>query len=151
MRPPIGVAILGVIAFVNGVADFAIGLQLTGVVAFGPVSTGNGVLFTGVLALVLGILWIALGYAAWTLRIWAWTFGMLLGTLGLLNAVFITIGSASVANGVAAAILPGLVLWYLNTESVKDAFVAGEHEAGRFADSYEREQAERITAERSED
>jgi hypothetical protein len=68
-----------------------------------------------------------------------------------MNAFFVTIASGSVANGLAAALLPALILWYLNTEGVKEAFVRGEQDAGLYASSYDREQAERIQAERSTD
>ena len=151
MRPPVGVAILGFFALVNGIADAVLGLQLMGIVAFGPVSTGNGVFFSGLIAFGLGVLYLALAYAAWGLRIWAWTFGMLLGALGIMNAFFVTIASGSVADGFAAALLPALILWYLNTEGVKEAFAQGEQDAGLYASSYDREQAERIQAERSTD
>jgi hypothetical protein len=151
MRPPVGVAILAFFALINGIADAVLGLQLMGIVAFGPVSTGNGVFFSGLISFGLGVLYLALAYAAWNLRIWAWTFGMLLGALGIMNAFFVTIASGSVANGLAAALLPALILWYLNTEGVKEAFVRGEQDAGLYASSYDREQAERIKAERSTD
>ena len=50
------------------------------------------------------------------------------------------------------ALLPAVVLWYLNTEGVKQAFIEGEVEAGRgFANDYEREVAQRMAAERADD
>lgn len=149
--PPIGVAVLGFFALVNGIAALIIGLQLIGVVAFGPVATGSGVFFWGLLAFLLGLLYIAVAYGAWTVRIWAWTFGMLVAVLGIFNAVMILFATGDLAKGLAAALLPAIVLWYLNTDSVKQAFVEGEEQAGKYASEYDREQAERMIAERQDD
>jgi hypothetical protein len=149
--PPIGVAILGFFALVNGIAAVIIGLQLMGVVAFGPVSSGTGVFFWGLLAFILGLLYIAVAYGAWTVRIWAWTFGMLIAILGIFNAVMIVFATGDLSKGIAAALLPGIVLWYLNSSGVKEAFVEGEQAAGQYASEYDREQAERMMAERQDD
>ncbi len=150
-QPPIGIAVLGFFALVNGISAAIIGLQLMGIVTFGPVSTGTGVFFWGLMAFILGVLYVAVAYGAWNLRIWAWTSGMLLAALGILNAVLILFATGDLTKGLAAALLPAVILWYLNSEGVKEAFVKGEQEAGRYASSYDREQAERIAAERSTD
>jgi hypothetical protein len=151
MRPPIGVAILGFFALVNGVAVAIIGLQLMGAVAFGPAQTGSGLFFWGLLALGLGVLYIALAYGAWTLQLWAWTFGMLLAVLGIFQAVMVLIATNNLGYGVAAALLPAVILWYLNTEGIKDAFVKSEQGRGGYISDYDREQAERMMAERQDD
>ena len=150
--PPIGVAVLGFFALVNGLGFFVIGLRLMGVVTFGPAETGSGLFFWGLLTFVLGIAYIAVAWGAWTLRIWAWTFGMLIAILGIFNAVMVTLATGNLGTGIATALLPAAVLWYLNTAGVKNAFVEGEIEAGRgFANDYEREAAERMAAERADD
>ena len=150
--PPIGVAVLGFFALVNGIAAIVIGLRYMGIVTFGPVSTGSGVFFWGLLAFILGVMYLAVAYGAWQLRIWAWTFGMLVAILGIFNAVMVLIATGDLASGVAAALLPAVILWYLNSAGVKEAFVEGETEAARgFANDYEREQAQRMAAERADD
>jgi hypothetical protein len=151
MGIPVGVAILGVLALFNGIGGLVLGLQLTGLVTFGPVQTGSGVFLTGVLAIVYGVLYIALAWAAWTLRAWAWLAGMLLGVLGLFNAVLVLLATGSVASGLAVALLPALVMWYLNTDPIRARFVESEERVRRLGTGYDREQAERILAERSED
>jgi hypothetical protein len=151
MRVPVGVAILGAFALFNGIGAIIVGLQLTGFVAFGPAVTGSGVFLTGVLALVYGVLFVALAYAAWTLRAWAWLAGMLLGILGLFNAVLVLLATGSLAYGVATALLPAIVLWYLNADEMRARFVESEVDRQRFGTGYDREVAERITAERSQD
>jgi hypothetical protein len=150
--PPIGVAVLGFFALVNGLGDFIVGLRLMGIVAFGPAVTGTGVFFWGALIFILGLLYIAVAWGAWTLRVWAWTFGMLVAILGIFNAVMVLIATGDLATGLGVALLPAVILWYLNTEGVKGAFVEGEIEAGRgFANDYEREVAQRMAAERADD
>ena len=150
--PPIGVAVLGFFALVNGLGDFIVGLRLMGIVAFGPAVTGTGVVFWGALIFILGLLYIAVAWGAWTLRVWAWTFGMLVAILGIFNAVMVLIATGDLATGLGVALLPAVILWYLNTEGVKGAFVEGEIEAGRgFANDYEREVAQRMAAERADD
>jgi hypothetical protein len=150
--PPIGVAVLGFFALVNGLGDFIVGLRLMGIVAFGPAVTGTGVFFWGALIFILGLLYIAVAWGAWTLRVWAWTFGMLVAILGIFNAVMVLIATGDLATGLGVALLPAVILWYLNTEGVKGAFVEGEMEAGRgFANDYEREVAQRMAAERADD
>jgi hypothetical protein len=151
MGVPVGVAILGALALFNGIGGLIAGAQLMGIVAFGPVQTGTGVFLTGLIAFVYGVLFLALAYAAWTLRAWAWLAGMLLAMLGLFNAVLVLFATGSVAHGLAVAILPALVLWYLNSDPIRTKFVEGEEDRTRLGSGYDREQAERIIAERSTD
>ena len=150
--PPIGVAVLGFFALVNGLGAFIVGLRLMGLVTFGPAVIGSGVFFWGALTFILGLLYIAVAWGAWTLRVWAWTFGMLVAILGIFNAVMVLIATGDLATGFGVALLPAVVLWYLNSEGVKEAFIEGEVEAGRgFANDYEREVAQRMAAERADD
>jgi hypothetical protein len=152
MGVPVGVAILGALALFNGIGGLIVGLRYLGIVTFGPVSTGSGVFLMGVIAVVYGVLYIALAYAAWTLRAWAWLAGMLLGVLGIFNAVLVLLATGDLASGVAVALLPALVLWYLNQDAMRARFVEGEEQYQRYGGSgYDREMAERITAERSGD
>ena len=152
MGVPAGVAILGALALFNGIGGLIVGLQYMGIVAFGPVPTGTGVFLTGVLAVVYGVLYMALAYAAWTLRTWAWLAGMLLGALGIFNAVLVLLATGDLALGLAVALLPALVLWYLNQDAIRLQFVEGEERYRKYGGSgYDRDMAERIAAERSTD
>ena len=45
--PPIGVAVLGFFALVNGLGALIIGLRLMGFVTFGPAESGTGLFFWG--------------------------------------------------------------------------------------------------------
>jgi hypothetical protein len=152
MGTPVGVALLGALALFNGIGGLIIGARYMGFVTFGPAQTGSGLFLMGLIAFIYGVLFIALAYAAWTLRAWAWLAGMLLSVLGLFNAVLVLLSTGDLASGVAVALLPAIVLWYLNQDSMKARFVEGEERYQRYGGSgYDREQAERITAERSTD
>jgi|tagenome__1003787_1003787.scaffolds.fasta_scaffold19777185_1 hypothetical protein len=150
-RAPVGIIILGFFALVNGIGAAIVGLRQMGIVAFGPLETGSGVFFSGVLTLIIGVFYIALAYAAWDMRPWAWLYGNFIAMLGLFTSILVLLSTGSVATGLAAALLPGVILWYLNTPAMRGAFEAAE--AGRFGTSndYERDKAQAIMAERADD
>ncbi len=125
-RPPIGIAILGFFALMAGFAYVILGLNWIGTVAFGPVPSGQGIALTGLLALVAGIIYIAAGVALWSLQPWAWAFAMILSVFGLFEAVLVVFAADSLAAGFGAALFPGIVLWYLNTDEVKGTFLEAE-------------------------
>jgi hypothetical protein len=145
-RTPVGVIILGFLAFMAGISQLILGFNLLGWVVFGPGSTGNGVVLSGSLAVLVGILYIGVGLAFWSLRPWAWLFGIIMAIFGLFNAVLVAIASGSVSAGLAASLLSLVVLWYLNTEGVKTAFVQG----GLYGSEANQDTAQRIQAERSD-
>jgi len=145
-RTPVGVIILGFLAFVAGISELILGFNLLGWVVFGPASTGNGVVLSGSLAVLVGVLYIAVALAFWSLRPWAWLFGIIMAIFGLFNAVLVAISSNSPSQGLGAALLSGVILWYLNTEGVKTAFVQG----GLYGTAADQDTAEHIQAERSD-
>jgi hypothetical protein len=132
-NPPIGIAILGFLALMAGFAYLLLGLNWVGAVAFGPVRSGEGVGLSGVLAIIVGVIYLAAGLALWSLQPWAWAFGMILSVFGLFEAVLVAFAADSIAAGFGAALFPAVVLWYLNTNDIKAAFVAAE--ADRVADA----------------
>jgi len=122
LRPPVGVAILGFLAILAGVADLLIGFRLMGWVAFGPGEVGSGLFFWGLLAAVTGGIYIAAGVALWATQPWAWVFTWIMAILGLFNAVLVLLGTGDLASGIAAALLPFVTLWYVNQEDIKAVF-----------------------------
>jgi len=149
-RPPFGIIILGFFALVNGVGAAVIGLRQMGIVAFWPLETGSGVFFSGVLTLVIGVFYLALAYAAWSLQPWAWLYGNFIAMLGLFSSILVLLSSGSVATGLAAALLPGVILWYLNTPAIRIAFEAAEASRYGTTNDYDQAQAQAIMAERSD-
>ncbi len=122
MKAPIGVAILGFLALLQGVMAAFYGIVYLGVVAFGPAVTGEGIALAGSLSLIVGLVWIAVAGAAWSLQPWAWLFGVIMAIFGLISAIILMLASESLVWGLASALLPIIVLWYLNQPHIRDAF-----------------------------
>ena len=92
LRPPIGVALLGFVVLMAGFA------------------------FT-----VMGLRFVA-AFALWATQPWGWLFTHFLAILGLIDAFFVWIANNSFSDGLAVAIFPLVVIWYLNLPDVKAAF-----------------------------
>jgi hypothetical protein len=134
-RPPIGIAILGFLALMAGFAYLIIGLMWVGAIVFGPIPSGQGVGLVGILAIIAGVIYFAVGIALWSLQPWAWVFAVIMSVFGLFEAVLVVFASDSVGAGLAAALFPGIVLWYLNTSEVKHLFLESPEPAGPAAAS----------------
>jgi hypothetical protein len=122
IKKPFGVLVLGALSIAIAIIRLLIGIQLLGVVIFGPVPTGTGIALAGLLALVVGIIFLAVGWALWSLRPWALLFTMIMAVFGLVDAMFVLIATGSIAYGLAAAAIPAFVLWYCSRESIQEAF-----------------------------
>ncbi len=122
LRPPVGVALLGFVALMAGFAFSIMGLRYAGFVVFGPGSIGSGLALWGFLTLLVGILFIAAAFSLWSTQPWGWLFAHYLAIFGLLEAFFVTVANNSLADGLAVAIFPLVVIWYLNDRDVKAAF-----------------------------
>jgi len=121
-RTPVGVAIIGFFVLMAGVAHVFAGLTLTGYVVFWDGTIGSGLFLWGVLTGLVGLLFIACAVALWWKLSWAWMFTNFVAVLGLVDAVFVLFASHDVSEGLAVAILPVVVLWYLNQAHIKAAF-----------------------------
>ena len=122
LRPPVGVAILGFFALIAGIAYLVMGLRLTGWVAFGPGTLGSGTFLWGLLTLGAGIAFSAAAFALWSVQPWAWMFAVIMAGLGLIDAFFLWLATGDFGYGLMAALLPLVVLWYLNQKDIKAAF-----------------------------
>lgn len=122
LRPPVGVALLGFVALMAGFAYTLMGFRYAGFVVFGPGSIGSGLFIWGLLTLIVGILFIAAAFALWSTQPWGWLFAHYLAIFGVLEAFFVWISNNSFTDGLAVAIFPLLVIWYLNDRDVKAAF-----------------------------
>ena len=126
LRPPVGVALLGFVALMAGVAYSVMGLRYAGYVVFGRGDIGQGLLLWGLLTLLVGILFFAAAFALWATQPWGWLFTHYLAIFGLLEAFFVMIANNSLTDGIAVAIFPLVVIWYLNDRDVKAAFGMGQ-------------------------
>jgi hypothetical protein len=122
MRVPFGVVVLGVLAIFAGVLYLMEGIVFLEYVVFGPVPSGDGRVLAGILAVAVGIVWVAFGVAAFSLKPWAWLFGVVLAMFGLFGSLVTLLTTLSWEYAIATAVLPAIVLWYLNRDKVKQAF-----------------------------
>ncbi len=126
MSRPLGVLILAVLAVMAGVLYLIAGVQLMGIVTFGPVEVGNGVFLAGLLTFVVGVIWIGAGTALYGLQPWALMFAQIMCVFSLMSAVFSMFAMTESRWGLGQAILAGVLLWYLSREETVAAFTGSE-------------------------
>ena len=122
LRPPVGVALLGFVAFAAGIVYLIMGFRYAGYVVFGRGEIGDGLLLWGILTIIVGVLFLAAAFALWSTQPWGWLFAHYLAIFGLIEAVFVMIANNSLTDGIAVALFPLLVIWYLNDKDVKATF-----------------------------
>ena len=122
LRPPVGVALLGFVALMAGFAFLIVGFRYAGYVVFGRGDLGDGLFLWGVLAIISGLLFIGAAFSLWATQPWGWLFAHYLAIFGLIEAVFVMIANNSLTDGLAVALFPLLVIWYLNNKEVKATF-----------------------------
>ena len=123
-NPPILISVLGFFGDMAGLYYIFAGLRILGFNFFGifataPVTTGWG--FWGAMWVVVGLIYIAAAGALWTLQPWGWLFAVILSVFALISAFFVMF-DAGLGPALGAALLPGIILLYLNTAEVKGAF-----------------------------
>jgi hypothetical protein len=127
-NPPILISVLGFFAIAAGFVWIIGGLRGLGIefgTFFGDLPAYDNVGIWGTVALIVGVLWVAAGIALWALQPWAWLFAAILSVVGLVNAFFLMIAYAGSGAGLVQALMPALILWYLNSAEVKEAFGLG--------------------------
>ena len=124
-NPPILISVLGFFAIAAGFVWIVGGLRALGIEfgsIFGDLPAYDNVGWWGVFALIVGIAWIAAGLGLWALQPWAWLFTAVVAVVGLVNAFFLMVAYAGSGAGLVQALMPALILWYLNMDEVKAAF-----------------------------
>ncbi len=124
-NPPILISVLGFFAMLAGFGYFFFGLRVLGFDWFGllgdlPRYESAGL--WGWLAIGVGITWILAAIGLWALQPWARLFAVIIAGFSLFEAVLAFFSSPGSGVGFAMAIMPALILWYLTTAEVKDAF-----------------------------
>jgi hypothetical protein len=122
IRRPAGIVIISVLAFAAGLIYLLQGLRLLGWVVFGPAQAFSNVSLTGWLSLITGVVWIAVAGGFWTLKVWAWFFGVFVVGVSLVEAFFGNLNGWQVGDMLAAMLVPLVILFYLNSDSVKRSF-----------------------------
>jgi len=122
MKRPAGVTVLAVLSLTVGIIALIQGARILGWVVFGPATAFSNVSFTGWMTLILGIIWISVGGALLSLRPWAWMYGLLVSGFALIEAFFGSLNGWQLGDTLVAVFIPLLILYYLNTDKVKEAF-----------------------------
>jgi hypothetical protein len=122
MNRPAGITIIGVLSFAAGIIYLLQGIRILGFVAFGPGQAFSNVSLTGWTTLIVGLFWIAVGGAFLSLQPWAWLFGVIVVGLSLIEAFFGNINGWQFGDMFTAMIVPLVILFYLYSEKVKEAF-----------------------------
>lgn len=124
-NPPILISVLGFFAMLAGLYWLYLGLRLLGFDWFGifgdlPAFEQTGL--WGWLAIFAGIAWIMAAAGMWALQPWAWMFTVIIAGFALFEAFLWFIEYPGTGIGFSAAIMPILILWYMNTAEIKAAF-----------------------------
>ena len=122
MNRPAGITIIGVLSLAAGIIYLLQGIRVLGFVAFGPGQAFSNVSLTGWTTLIIGLFWIAVGGAFLSLQPWAWLFGVIVVGLSLIEAFFGNINGWQFGDMFTAMIIPLVILAYLYTDKVKEAF-----------------------------
>jgi hypothetical protein len=124
-NPPILIAVIGFFAVLLGLEWFVVGARILGFDWFGalgdlPAFEQAGL--WGWLAIAGGVIWVAVGLGLWMTQAWAWMFAMIMAGLSLFHAALYFFEYPGSGIGLAMSILPIILLFYLNSASVKAAF-----------------------------
>ena len=124
-NPPILVSVLGFFALLAGLGFLFWGFGVLGFDWFGVLGDlpeYESVGLWGWFAVFAGILWIMIAYGLWALQPWARTAAMIVAGFSLFEAVIAFFQFPGSGLGFAMALMPGVILWYLSSDYIRDAF-----------------------------
>jgi hypothetical protein len=124
-NPPILISVIGFFAMLAGFAWLFFGLRLLGFDWFtvlGDVPDFEQAGLWGWLYIIGGALWIAAAFGLWALQPWAWMVAMVVAGFALFEAVLYMIQYPGTGIGLGMAILPFIIVLYLNGRDVKSQF-----------------------------
>ena len=124
-NPPVLVSVIGFFAALAGFAFLFFGLRVLGFDwfgIFGDLPKYDSVGLWGWLAILAGIAWIVAALSLWALQPWARIFIMIMAGISLFEAVLAFFQFPGTGVGFAMALMPALILLYLNSREVKAAF-----------------------------
>jgi hypothetical protein len=128
-NPPILISVIGFFAALAGFSFLFYGLRILGFDWFGALGdlpAFNSVGLWGWLMIIVGIGWLAVALGLWALQPWARIFAMVIAGISLFEAVLAFFQFTGSGIGFGMAILPVVILLYLNSREVKAAFGEGE-------------------------
>jgi len=124
-NPPILISVLGFFAGLAGFSFLFFGLRVLGFDWFGALGDlpqFNNVGLWGWLAIAAGIAWLATALGLWALQEWARMVALIVAGFSLFEAALAFFQFPGTGYGLAMAIMPALIIWYISTSEVKQAF-----------------------------
>lgn len=128
-NPPVLISVLGFFAALAGFAWLILGLRILGFDwfgIFGDLPAYDHVGLWGWLVIILGIAWLATALGLWALQPWAWLVAMIVAGFALFEAFLWFVQYPGSGVGFGMAILPLILILYLNGATVKAAFGISE-------------------------
>ncbi len=124
-NPPILISVIGFFAAVAGISWIILGARILGfdwftVLGDLPKFEQSGL--WGWLAIAGGVCWLLVAGGLWTMQGWAWITTIVIAGLALFEAILWFIEYPGTGVGLGMSILPIIILLYLNTREVKEAF-----------------------------
>ncbi len=133
-NPPILVSVLGFFAALAGFYWLYLGLRILGFDWFGVLGDLPAYEQTGLwgwLAIGAAVAWLSAAAGLWSLQPWAWTFSIIVAGFALFEAFLWFLEYPGTGIGFSAAVLPLIIIFYLNSRDVRTAF--GKVDAGSTA------------------
>jgi cytochrome c oxidase subunit IV len=127
-NPPILVSVIGFFGAIAGFYWIYLGIRLLGFDWFGALGDIPQVESAGLwgwLSLAAGIAWLIAAFGLWAMQRWAWVFAMVVAGFALLESFLWFLEAPGTGVGFASAIMPLLIILYLNSRDVKSQFVDG--------------------------
>lgn len=124
-NPPVLVSVIGFFAALAGFGQLFFGLRVLGFDwfgLFGDLPRYESVGLWGWFAIMSAIAWLLVAFGLWGLQNWARVLAMVVAGFSLFEAVLAFFQFPGSGIGFAMAILPVLILLYLNSREVKAAF-----------------------------
>jgi cytochrome c oxidase subunit IV len=124
-NPPILISVIGFFAALAGFGYLFFGLRALGFDwfgIFGDLPAFEHVGIWGWLALLTAAGWLLTAFGLWALQPWARIIALVIAGFSLFEAVLAMFQYPNPGTGLAMSVMPILILWYLNTPEVKEAF-----------------------------
>ena len=124
-NPPVLISVIGFFSALAGFNHLFLGLRALGFDWFGALGDlppFESVGLWGWLSIFTGVVWILVALGLWAMQPWARLFALIVAGFSLFEATLAFFQFPGTGVGFSMALLPGIMLLYLNSTEVKAAF-----------------------------